>query len=118
MMLSLNILRESVVVIDTENTERAPLVRELPLLHQIYKYIASTGEMGVSQIDIQATFAWAGVGKLEARQLCRNLERRKVLKKIMQDQGKQRVQRLDSDSRKKPILFISFSSVLPSRWLF
>uniref|UniRef100_A0A8C5SBC3 Ral transcription factor IIIC subunit 1 n=1 Tax=Laticauda laticaudata TaxID=8630 RepID=A0A8C5SBC3_LATLA len=63
------------------------IVYEKDMLAQAYELIESWGTKGISQAELQAAM---NVGKLEARMLCRLLERYKVIKGFMEDEGRQR----------------------------
>ena len=65
-------------------------VLEYPLLYQANLFVVSKGEEGCNQLEM---FTALGLGKLEGRLLCRNLEKRGAVKRIMWDEGKQRIQR-------------------------
>jgi len=70
--------------------QRFERVYERPMLHQVYTYVLAQGEKGITQKSLGEAF---GVGKLESRMLCRNLERHKVVHKFLHDRGRQRVQK-------------------------
>lgn len=63
------------------------IVYERDMLTQALELIESVGTKGVSQSEIRRSM---NVGKLEARMLCRLLERYKVIKGFMEDEGRQR----------------------------
>ncbi|XP_009707373.1 PREDICTED: general transcription factor 3C polypeptide 1, partial [Cariama cristata] len=63
------------------------VVCERDMLTQAYQLIESRGTKGISQAEIRLAM---NVGKLEARMLCRLLERYKVVKGFMEDEGRQR----------------------------
>ncbi|NXA41538.1 TF3C1 factor, partial [Eudromia elegans] len=63
------------------------IVCERDMLTQAYELIESRGTKGISQAEIRMAM---NVGKLEARMLCRLLERYKVVKGFMEDEGRQR----------------------------
>uniref|UniRef100_H9GNA3 Ral transcription factor IIIC subunit 1 n=1 Tax=Anolis carolinensis TaxID=28377 RepID=H9GNA3_ANOCA len=63
------------------------LVYERDMLSQAYELIESWGTKGISQAELRAAM---NVGRLEARMLCRLLERYKVIKGFMEDEGRQR----------------------------
>ncbi|NXT02834.1 TF3C1 factor, partial [Jacana jacana] len=63
------------------------VVCERDMLTQAYELIESRGTKGISQAEIRLAM---NVGKLEARMLCRLLERYKVVKGFMEDEGRQR----------------------------
>ncbi|KAM6379236.1 general transcription factor 3C polypeptide 1 isoform 2-T2 [Pluvialis apricaria] len=63
------------------------IVCERDMLTQAYELIESRGTKGISQAEIRLAM---NVGKLEARMLCRLLERYKVVKGFMEDEGRQR----------------------------
>uniref|UniRef100_A0A8C7DVN8 Ral transcription factor IIIC subunit 1 n=1 Tax=Naja naja TaxID=35670 RepID=A0A8C7DVN8_NAJNA len=63
------------------------VVYEKDMLAQAYELIESWGTKGISQAELRAAM---NVGKLEARMLCRLLERYKVIKGFMEDEGRQR----------------------------
>ena len=66
------------------------MVYERPLLNQAYVVVEARGELGMSQKELGNTFK---LPQLEARMVCRSLERLEMVKKIMRDVGKQREQR-------------------------
>ncbi|NWR84499.1 TF3C1 factor, partial [Furnarius figulus] len=63
------------------------IVCERDMLTQAYELIESRGTKGISQAEIRLAM---NVGKLEARMLCRLLDRYKVVKGFMEDEGRQR----------------------------
>ncbi|XP_043945407.1 general transcription factor 3C polypeptide 1 [Protopterus annectens] len=63
------------------------IIYERDMLTQAYELVASKGPKGMSQTEIRCSM---NVGKLEARMLCRLLERYKVVKGLMEDEGRQR----------------------------
>ncbi|NXY47646.1 TF3C1 factor, partial [Ceuthmochares aereus] len=63
------------------------IVCERDMLTQAYELIESRGTKGISQAEIRLAM---NVGKLESRMLCRLLERYKVVKGFMEDEGRQR----------------------------
>ncbi|XP_068100737.1 general transcription factor 3C polypeptide 1 [Hyperolius riggenbachi] len=63
------------------------LIYEKDMLTQAYELIESQGTKGISQSEIKAAM---NVGKLEARMLCRLLERYMLIKGFMEDEGRQR----------------------------
>ncbi|XP_076997566.1 general transcription factor 3C polypeptide 1 isoform X2 [Tamandua tetradactyla] len=63
------------------------IVYERDMLTQTYELIERRGTKGISQAEIQVAM---NVGKLEARMLCRLLQRFKVVKGFMEDEGRQR----------------------------
>ncbi|KAM9096260.1 general transcription factor 3C polypeptide 1 isoform X2 [Sarcophilus harrisii] len=63
------------------------IVYERDMLTQTYELIESRGTKGISQAEVRMAM---NVGKLEARMLCRLLERYKVVKGFMEDEGRQR----------------------------
>uniref|UniRef100_A0A8D0HWB2 Ral transcription factor IIIC subunit 1 n=1 Tax=Sphenodon punctatus TaxID=8508 RepID=A0A8D0HWB2_SPHPU len=63
------------------------IVFERDMLTQAYELIANRGTRGISQAEIRLAM---NVGKLEARMLCRLLERYQVVKGFMEDEGRQR----------------------------
>uniref|UniRef100_F7CWX1 Ral transcription factor IIIC subunit 1 n=1 Tax=Ornithorhynchus anatinus TaxID=9258 RepID=F7CWX1_ORNAN len=63
------------------------VVYERDMLTQAYELIESRGTKGISQAEMRMAM---NVGKLEARMLCRLLERYKVVKGFMEDEGRQR----------------------------
>ncbi|XP_040319620.1 general transcription factor 3C polypeptide 1 [Herpailurus yagouaroundi] len=63
------------------------IVYERDMLTQTYELIERRGTKGISQAEIRAAM---NVGKLEARMLCRLLQRFKVVKGFMEDEGRQR----------------------------
>ncbi|XP_066496947.1 general transcription factor 3C polypeptide 1 [Tiliqua scincoides] len=71
----------------TKAVQPVDLVYEKDMLAQTYDLIESWGTKGISQAEIRAAM---NVGKLESRMLCRLLERYKVVKGFMEDEGRQR----------------------------
>ena len=69
---------------------RYELVFELPMLNQAFKYVMEQGGKGVTQKSLGEAF---GIGKLESRSLCRNLERHGLVHNFLHDRGRQRVQK-------------------------
>ncbi|XP_029432764.1 general transcription factor 3C polypeptide 1 [Rhinatrema bivittatum] len=63
------------------------IVCERDMLTQAYELILSRGSKGISQTEIRLAM---NVGKLESRMLCRHLERYKLVKGFMEDEGRQR----------------------------
>ncbi|KAL0617008.1 General transcription factor 3C polypeptide 1 [Plecturocebus cupreus] len=63
------------------------IVFERDMLTQTYDLIERRGTKGISQAEIRVAM---NVGKLEARMLCRLLQRFKVVKGFMEDEGRQR----------------------------
>uniref|UniRef100_A0A8C2U2F0 Ral transcription factor IIIC subunit 1 n=1 Tax=Coturnix japonica TaxID=93934 RepID=A0A8C2U2F0_COTJA len=63
------------------------IVCERDMLTQAYELIESRGTKGISQAELRLAM---NVGKLESRMLCRLLERYKVVKGFMEDEGRQR----------------------------
>ncbi|KAI5939978.1 General transcription factor 3C polypeptide 1 [Manis javanica] len=63
------------------------VVYERDMLTQTYELIERRGTKGISQAEIRGAM---NVGKLEARMLCRLLQRFKVVKGFMEDEGRQR----------------------------
>ncbi|KAM6166644.1 general transcription factor 3C polypeptide 1 isoform 2-T2 [Erethizon dorsatum] len=63
------------------------IVYERDMLTQTYDLIERRGTKGISQAEIRVAM---NVGKLEARMLCRLLQRFKVVKGFMEDEGRQR----------------------------
>ncbi|XP_062040777.1 general transcription factor 3C polypeptide 1-like isoform X2 [Lepus europaeus] len=63
------------------------IVYERDMLTQTYELIERRGTKGISQAEIRVAM---NVGKLEARMLCRLLQRFKVVKGFMEDEGRQR----------------------------
>eukprot|EP00095_Tigriopus_kingsejongensis_P011852 maker-scaffold493_size155937-snap-gene-0.21 protein:Tk11852 transcript:maker-scaffold493_size155937-snap-gene-0.21-mRNA-1 annotation:"general transcription factor 3c polypeptide 1" len=57
------------------------------LMHQAYSLLEENGPNGLSQQELGQKM---GLGKLESRTICRNLERRNLVGVILQDQGRQR----------------------------
>ena len=60
------------------------------LLRQAYKLVEQAGAEGVTQTDIARGL---GQTKLDARTICRNLQRRNTVHSLMKDVGRQRVSR-------------------------
>uniref|UniRef100_A0A8B9RVA2 General transcription factor IIIC subunit 1 n=1 Tax=Accipiter nisus TaxID=211598 RepID=A0A8B9RVA2_9AVES len=71
----------------TRAVQPVDIVCERDMLTQAYELIESRGTKGISQAEIRLAM---NVGKLEARMLCRLLERYKVVKGFMEDEGRQR----------------------------
>ncbi|XP_010151813.1 PREDICTED: general transcription factor 3C polypeptide 1, partial [Eurypyga helias] len=71
----------------TKAVQPVNIVCEKDMLTQAYELIESRGTKGISQAEIRLAM---NVGKLEARMLCRLLERYKVVKGFMEDEGRQR----------------------------
>ncbi|KGL90760.1 General transcription factor 3C polypeptide 1, partial [Charadrius vociferus] len=71
----------------TKAIQPVDIVCERDMLTQAYELIESRGTKGISQAEIRLAM---NVGKLEARMLCRLLERYKVVKGFMEDEGRQR----------------------------
>ncbi|XP_075035962.1 general transcription factor 3C polypeptide 1 [Mixophyes fleayi] len=63
------------------------LIYEKDMLTQTYELIENRGTKGISQREIKIAM---NVGKLEARMLCRLLERYMLIKGFMEDEGRQR----------------------------
>ncbi|XP_036268902.1 general transcription factor 3C polypeptide 1 isoform X1 [Pipistrellus kuhlii] len=63
------------------------IVYERDMLTQTYELIERRGTKGISQAEIRVAM---NVGKLEARMLCRLLQRFKAVKGFMEDEGRQR----------------------------
>ncbi|XP_033887419.3 general transcription factor 3C polypeptide 1 isoform X2 [Acipenser ruthenus] len=62
-------------------------VWERDMLAQAYELIESRGTTGIPQTEIRLSM---NIGKLEARMICRLLERCKLIKGFMEDEGRQR----------------------------
>uniref|UniRef100_A0A8D2J9I0 General transcription factor IIIC subunit 1 n=1 Tax=Varanus komodoensis TaxID=61221 RepID=A0A8D2J9I0_VARKO len=71
----------------TKTVQPVDIVYEKDMLTQAYELIESWGTKGISQAELRAAMH---VGKLEARMLCRLLERYKAIKGFMEDEGRQR----------------------------
>ncbi|NWW83533.1 TF3C1 factor, partial [Climacteris rufus] len=71
----------------TKVVQPVDIVCERDMLTQAYQLIESRGTKGISQAEIRLAM---NVGKLEARMLCRLLDRYKVVKGFMEDEGRQR----------------------------
>uniref|UniRef100_A0A8C3V3L1 General transcription factor IIIC subunit 1 n=1 Tax=Catharus ustulatus TaxID=91951 RepID=A0A8C3V3L1_CATUS len=71
----------------TKVVQPVDIVCERDMLTQAYQLIESRGTKGISQAELRLAM---NVGKLEARMLCRLLERYKVVKGFMEDEGRQR----------------------------
>ncbi|XP_077172352.1 general transcription factor 3C polypeptide 1 isoform X2 [Paroedura picta] len=71
----------------TKTVQPIDVVYEKDMLTQAYELIESWGTKGISQAELGAAM---NVGKLEARMLCRLLERYKVIKGFLEDEGRQR----------------------------
>ncbi|NXG68889.1 TF3C1 factor, partial [Baryphthengus martii] len=71
----------------TKAVQPVDIVCERDMLTQAYELIESRGTKGISQAELRLAM---NVGKLEARMLCRLLERYKVVKGFMEDEGRQR----------------------------
>ncbi|XP_053550449.1 general transcription factor 3C polypeptide 1 isoform X2 [Bombina bombina] len=63
------------------------IIYEKDILTQTYELIENRGTKGISQSEIRIAM---NVGKLEARMLCRLLERFLLIKGFMEDEGRQR----------------------------
>ncbi len=68
--------------------DRSRQVLDRTLMHQAYQYLLSEGARGITQLKIGK---YLGVTKLEARTLCRNLQRRGLVTTVLNDRGRQRV---------------------------
>ncbi|KAM9372419.1 general transcription factor 3C polypeptide 1 [Phaethornis superciliosus] len=71
----------------TKAVQPVDIVCERDMLTQAYQLIESRGTKGISQAELRLAM---NVGKLEARMLCRLLDRYKVVKGFMEDEGRQR----------------------------
>ncbi|XP_068276390.1 general transcription factor 3C polypeptide 1 isoform X2 [Nyctibius grandis] len=71
----------------TKAVQPVDIVCERDMLTQAYALIESRGTKGISQAEVRLAM---NVGKLEARMLCRLLERYKAVKGFMEDEGRQR----------------------------
>ncbi|NXX39048.1 TF3C1 factor, partial [Tricholaema leucomelas] len=71
----------------TKVVQPVDIICEKDMLTQAYELIESRGTKGISQAELRLAM---NVGKLEARMLCRLLERYKVVKGFMEDEGRQR----------------------------
>ncbi|NXL90567.1 TF3C1 factor, partial [Alectura lathami] len=71
----------------TKVVQPVDIVCERDMLTQAYQLIESRGTKGISQAELRLAM---NVGKLESRMLCRLLERYKVVKGFMEDEGRQR----------------------------
>uniref|UniRef100_A0A8C3LHT2 General transcription factor IIIC subunit 1 n=1 Tax=Chrysolophus pictus TaxID=9089 RepID=A0A8C3LHT2_CHRPC len=71
----------------TKVVQPVDIVCERDMLTQAYELIESRGTKGISQAELRLAM---NVGKLESRMLCRLLERYKVVKGFMEDEGRQR----------------------------
>ncbi|XP_064009165.1 general transcription factor 3C polypeptide 1 isoform X2 [Pogoniulus pusillus] len=71
----------------TKVIQPVDIICEKDMLTQAYELIESRGTKGISQAELSLAM---NVGKLEARMLCRLLERFKVVKGFMEDEGRQR----------------------------
>lgn len=65
-------------------------VLEIPLSIQVYKFIKSTEENGVSEAELGVQF---GQNKLSRRLILKNLLRERILTYYMDDQGRQKVRK-------------------------
>ncbi|XP_077461274.1 general transcription factor 3C polypeptide 1 [Stigmatopora argus] len=63
-------------------------IMEKDVLSQAYDLVLSSGTLGISQSGIASKM---NIGKLEARMICRKLERDGIIKSFMVDEGRQRV---------------------------
>ncbi|XP_077574944.1 general transcription factor IIIC subunit 1 [Stigmatopora nigra] len=63
-------------------------IMEKDVLSQAYDLVLLSGTLGVSQSAIGSKM---NIGKLEARMVCRKLEREGIIKSFMVDEGRQRV---------------------------
>ncbi|XP_062866959.1 general transcription factor 3C polypeptide 1 isoform X2 [Trichomycterus rosablanca] len=66
-----------------------PQARDLErdLLTQAYEIVVTTGSKGISQSELRTRL---NVGKLESRMICKVLDRNKMIKGFMEDEGRQR----------------------------
>nr|CAB3251334.1 general transcription factor 3C polypeptide 1-like [Phallusia mammillata] len=67
------------------------LVAELPVVLQGFRHLVSTGEEGCSQLEMLKLFV--GYGSLEGRHVCRKIEKAGIVRTIMIEHGKHRVQK-------------------------
>ncbi|XP_075686174.1 general transcription factor 3C polypeptide 1 isoform X2 [Rhinoderma darwinii] len=72
---------------DVKTSLPVDIIYEKDMLTQAYELIENRGTKGISQREIKAAM---NVGKLEARMLCRLLERYMLIKGFMEDEGRQR----------------------------
>ncbi|XP_077131406.1 general transcription factor 3C polypeptide 1 isoform X2 [Ranitomeya variabilis] len=72
---------------DIKTSLPVDLIYEKDMLTQTYELIENRGTKGISQREIKMAM---NVGKLEARMLCRLLERHMLIKGFMEDEGRQR----------------------------
>ncbi|XP_069839754.1 general transcription factor 3C polypeptide 1 [Dendropsophus ebraccatus] len=72
---------------DVKTSLPVDIIYEKDMLTQTYELIENRGTKGISQREIKVAL---NVGKLEARMLCRLLERYMLIKGFMEDEGRQR----------------------------
>ncbi|KAG9477135.1 hypothetical protein GDO78_002502 [Eleutherodactylus coqui] len=72
---------------DIKTSLPVDIIYEKDMLTQTYELIENRGTKGISQREIKVAM---NVGKLEARMLCRLLERYMLIKGFMEDEGRQR----------------------------
>ncbi|XP_056392115.1 general transcription factor 3C polypeptide 1 [Hyla sarda] len=72
---------------DVKTSLPVDIIYEKDMLTQTYELIENRGTKGISQREIKLAM---NVGKLEARMLCRLLERYMLIKGFMEDEGRQR----------------------------
>ncbi|XP_057604744.1 general transcription factor 3C polypeptide 1 isoform X2 [Hippopotamus amphibius kiboko] len=96
MVRCLRLLKEFKRKMDDEDEDEEAISKAVPpvdivferdMLTQTYELIERRGTKGISQAEIRVAM---NVGKLEARMLCRLLQRFKVVKGFMEDEGRQR----------------------------
>jgi predicted transcriptional regulator len=64
------------------------LLLDRPILMQAFNVVENAGPEGLSQMELSIKM---GVSKLQARTLCRNLQKKGVVSTFMNDVGRQRV---------------------------
>ncbi|KAM4024518.1 general transcription factor 3C polypeptide 1 isoform 2-T2 [Anomaloglossus baeobatrachus] len=72
---------------DVTSSLPVEIIYEKDMLTQTYELIENRGTKGISQREIKMAM---NVGKLEARMMCRLLERHMLIKGFMEDEGRQR----------------------------
>ncbi|CAL8354123.1 unnamed protein product [Boreogadus saida] len=78
---------EDGVGVSRKGLPQQDIIMERDLVLQAYHIVVSSGTKGISQSSLQVVM---NVGKLEARMLCRRLERDGMIKGFMVDVGRQR----------------------------
>ncbi|XP_056136206.1 general transcription factor 3C polypeptide 1-like [Lampris incognitus] len=89
-------VKKEEIVEDDNDDDIVPFegrVMERDLLVQAYHNVISSGTRGISQTTLSLRM---NIGKLEARMICRQLERDGMIKGLMEDVGRQRITRFIS----------------------